>query len=72
MGERRTEVVYYRVDLTCDDCGAVTEFTGITKTSNPPWYVHKCVGCGKVTDERRVSGGMAFVDRPAATPKGGA
>lgn len=62
MGEKRTKVFTVRVDLTCDACGEMLVFTGITKTSNPPWFVHQCGGCQSVSDQRQVSGHMVYED----------
>lgn len=67
--ERRTPMRSVRVDLLCDDCGAVLESTGIVKTSFPEWYVHKCSGCDKLTDERRQSGRIVWEAAPPA-PEG--
>jgi len=57
--ERRVEVSQVRVDLICK-CGGTLAFTGMTLTSNPPWYVHKCDKCGEREDTRRISGGIEY------------
>lgn len=33
-----------------DGCGGRLEYTGEAKTSNPPWYVHRCAKCGAFED----------------------
>ena len=46
----RTEVKAYRIELPCEKegCdGALVSCSGMTLTSNPPQYPHKCTKCGK-------------------------
>ena len=44
--EQLTEVKVYRVEFTCDTCGqGKLIYDGLTLSSNPPWFVHKCDHC---------------------------
>jgi hypothetical protein len=47
MPEIIREVRQVEVDYLCDGCGKATmRPTGLTLTSHPPKYPHKCVACG--------------------------
>jgi predicted RNA-binding Zn-ribbon protein involved in translation (DUF1610 family) len=47
MSEKQTPVQTVVVDYVCDSCGEGHMLpTGITLTSNPPQYPHKCDKCG--------------------------
>lgn len=48
---KEREVKTYIVDAVCS-CGGPLHFTGMTKMSNPPWYVHGCNACYKLYDLR--------------------
>ena len=51
--EIKTEVKTFLVKMICDKCGeGEMIFNGFTKTSNPPWHVHKCNKCGNIEDYR--------------------
>lgn len=38
-----------KLELHCD-CGGQFIFTGMSKSSMPPWYVHECNKCKKISD----------------------
>ena len=45
----RTKVTAYRIELPCEKegCdGALVSCSGMTLTSNPPQYPHRCNKCG--------------------------
>ncbi len=46
MSEKEFKVDVYEVEYVCDEChkGFMIP-TGITLTSNPPQYPHKCAEC---------------------------
>lgn len=46
MKEFSYNVNVIQVDAQCERCGELLRPTGISLMSNPPWYVHKCKGCG--------------------------
>lgn len=47
MPEMKTRVKMYSVEYVCDECRkGVMQSTGITLTSNPPQYPHRCNKCG--------------------------
>ena len=40
-----------QVDMKCPACGTgYMRPNGIVKTSNPPWYTHRCTNCGNEQD----------------------
>lgn len=50
----KEELVSYRVNKRCSKCNTGNLiFDGFTKTSNPPWYVHRCNNCGNLEDLRK-------------------
>lgn len=54
MAEIHKELKPVQVNYTCDACGdGELKFTGMTKMSYPPIYVHKCSKCKEVFDLRK-------------------
>lgn len=43
--EETYEVKTFMRNATHKDCGGTFKATGLTLTSNPPWYVHTCTKC---------------------------
>lgn len=63
MGERRTKMVAYRVDLTCEKCDGLMEPDGMVLTTHPPMYPHTCTKCGwKHMGYETYSGRIAYED----------
>lgn len=54
--EKLTGVKVFQVEFVCETCkqGNMV-FDGMTLTSNPPWFVHKCdnVNCGITANLRQ-------------------
>jgi hypothetical protein len=46
--EKFTEVIPFKVDLLCDECGTEMKWNGVILTSYPPKYPHMCPKCGAV------------------------
>lgn len=47
MAETKLPVQTVQVDYTCDECGkGQMRFGGVTLTSYPPQYPHRCSECG--------------------------
>lgn len=47
MKARHTPVEMVQVEILCDACGEGSyQFAGLTQTSNPPKFAHKCNRCG--------------------------
>lgn len=42
---KETEVKTFKRNIYCSDCGEAFKWTGITLTSNPPWFPHTCPQC---------------------------
>jgi len=40
--EKETELIPFRVELFCNECGGKMEYTGKCLTSYPAKYPHKC------------------------------
>jgi hypothetical protein len=55
MTERRVPVRTIRVTMPCpaEGCAGEMRHTGLTLTSNPPWFVHRCPVCGHEDQLRR-------------------
>ncbi len=45
--EKRSEVKTVKVELVCERCkeGTMESCEGVTLTSNPPQYPHRCTKC---------------------------
>lgn len=47
MTEKATKVETFRIEYICDECGKDSmKWNGITLTSNPPQFPHRCPTCG--------------------------
>lgn len=47
MKEFKFNVRVVQINAMCEVCGDLLKPTGVCLMSDPPWYEHKCRGCGE-------------------------
>ncbi len=60
MKELSYRVNVMQIQATWERCGNLLQSTRLSLMSNPPWYVHKCRGCGAEENLRKVYPYIAY------------
>lgn len=58
------------VDYLCDKCNeGMMRWTGVTLTSNPPWYPHRCEKCVFTENMTETYPHIEYRDKPLSLGK---